>query len=85
MPKKNIKCQNITAIKIKQYKGFTVKNMLDFAYKNIHIYRFLPDYDYLKNPNREWLCNIINTIILDKFQNYAKTKGEGRRQQLIDT
>ena len=45
----------------------------------------MPDYDYLKDPNREWLYNIINTIIPDKFQNYVQTKVEERRQQLIDT
>ena len=45
----------------------------------------MPDYDYLKDPNREWLCNIINTIIPDKFLNYVQTKIEERRQQLIDT
>ena len=45
----------------------------------------MPDYAYLKDPNREWLCNIINTIIPDKFQNYVQTKVEERRQQLIDT
>ena len=83
--RKYIKCENITAIKVKQYKGLTVKSILEFANKNIHIDRFLPDYDYLKDPNREWLCNIINTIIPDKFQNYVQTKVEERRQQLIDT
>ena len=83
--KKYIKCENIRAIKVPQYKGLTVKSILEFANKNIHIDRFLPDYDYLKDPNREWLCNIIHTIIPDKFQNYVQTKVEERRQQLIDT
>ena len=35
-----IKCENIRAIKVKQYKGLTVKSILEFANKNIHIHTF---------------------------------------------
>ena len=71
--------------KVPQYKGFTVKNILEFAQKNIHIDTFLPDYDYLKETNREWLWNMVDTIIPEKSQNFVQAKVEKRREQLIDT
>ena len=82
--KKHIKCESIRVINVPQYKGLTVKNILEFKQENIHIHRFLPDYDYLKEPNREWLWNMVNTIIPEKFQNFVQAMVEERREQLID-
>ena len=62
--KKNyVKRKNVNVIKVLQYKGLSVKDRLRFAERHIHIERFSPKYDYLKNPNREWLCNVIYFII----------------------
>ena len=82
--KRYIKSEDIRVIKVPQYKGLTVKNILEFAKKNIHIDRFLPEYDYLKEHNREWHCNIVNTIIPENFQNFIKLKIDERKQLLID-
>ena len=78
--KRYIKSEDIRLIKVPQYKGLTVKNILEFAKKNIHIDRFLPEYDYLKEHNREWHCNIVNTIIPEIFQNFIKLKIDERKQ-----
>ena len=83
--KKYVSWENVKVIKVPQYKGLTVRDILNFANRNIHIERFLPEYDCLKDPNREWLCNIINTIIPDKFQKYIELKIEERKQQLINS
>ena len=83
--KRYIKSEDIRVIKVPQYKGLTVRNIVEFAKKNIHIDRFLPEYDYFKEHNREWLCNIVNTIIPEKFQNFIKLKIEERKQLLIDS
>ena len=78
MSKKHyIKWEKVKVIKVPQYKGFTVKDILHFAQRHIHIDRFLPRYDYhLKDLNREWLCNIINSIISEKFQKFIDLKVE---------
>ena len=83
--KKYVSWENVKVIKVSQYKGQTVRDILNFANRNIQIERFLPEYDCLKDPNREWLCNIINTIIPDKFQKYIELKIEERKQQLINS
>ena len=43
-----------------------MRDIINFAHQNIYIDRFLPNYDFLKDSYREWLCNVINTIILEK-------------------
>ena len=83
--KKYVSRENVKVIKLPQYKGLAVRDILNFANRNIHIERFLPEYDYLKDPNREWLCNIVNTIIPDKFQKYIDLKIEERKLQLINS
>ena len=83
--KKYITCEEVKCIKVPQYNGLTVKNIHDFAQRNFHVERFLPEYDYLKEPNREWLCNLVNSIIPEKFQKFIETKVEERRQLLINS
>ena len=75
--------ENIKVIKVPQYKGLTVWDILNFANRNIHFERLFPEYDYLKDPNREWICNDVNEIILNKFQKYIELKS-WRKQQLIN-
>ena len=45
----------------------------------------MPKYEYLKDLNREWLCNVINTIIPEKFQKYIELRVEERKKSLINS
>ena len=66
-----------------QYKGLQVRNLLRFAGSHINIKGYLPEYEYSKEPNREWLCNLINTLIRDEFQKYIDDKVAKRKKELI--
>ena len=46
---------------------------------------FLPKYDYNKEPNRVWLCNLINTFIPEKFKEFINLKIKKRNQELIES
>ena len=80
-----IKWENVKVIKVPQYKSLSVKDILQFAQRRIRIDRFLPKYDNLKDPNREWLCYIINSIISEKFQKIYWLKSRGEIKQLISS
>ena len=41
--------------------------------------------DYPKEPNREWLCNVVNTLVQIEFQDFIKKVTEDRRKALIDS
>ena len=66
-----------------QYKGLHVKGLLRFASSKVNIDRYLPDYEYSKEPNREWLCSIINSLIAEEFQEFIQIKINNRKHELI--
>ena len=77
--KSYIKCDDVKVTKVPQYKGLTVKNILKFARDQMNIDKYIPEFDYPKEPNREWLCNIINTLLHDEFQKFILKIVEERR------
>ena len=36
-----------------------VRDIVDFARMKVNIISYLPDYDYVKDPNREWIWNML--------------------------
>ena len=70
-------------INVPQYEGLTVKDLVKFDETEFDIRKFLPEYDYHKDPNRSWLCNIINTIIPEKFNKFIDKKIKERNKKLI--
>ena len=51
--KQLVKWEDANVIKVPQYKGLHVKDLLRFATTNINIKRYLSDYEYSKDPNIE--------------------------------
>ena len=78
-----VKCEDVIVIKVPQYNGLHVKDILKFASTKINIKKYLPDYDYFKEPNREWLWNIVNTLVPQDFQSFIKEKIEIRKNDII--
>ena len=40
-------------------------------------------YSYEKEPNREWLCNIVNSLLTEDFNAFIEDKINIRKQELI--
>ena len=78
-----IKCSNVAVIKVPHYKGLNVRDLLRFASSKVNIKDYLPDYKYIKEPNREWLCNVINSLIQEEFHEFIQEKVDKRRKELI--
>ena len=75
MERKNyIKFEDVNVIKVPQYKDLTVRDIINLAHQNIHIDRFLPNYDYLKDSYREWQSNVVSTIVSEKINNLLNLK-----------
>ena len=56
-----------------------------FAASNFRISEYLPEYQYEKEPNREWLCNVVNYLIPEEFKAYIQVKIDQRKQDLIES
>ena len=78
-----IKWDNVRVTKIPQYKGLRVKDILLFAKPKIDIERYLPDYEYSKEPNREWLCNLVNSLFHYDFTYFVDARVQQRRIKML--
>ena len=61
-------------IQVSQFKGLRVKDLLNFSESEFEMHDFLSKYDYNKEPSREWFCNLINTLITDKFKEFINVE-----------
>ena len=70
--KRYIKLNNVLVIQVPQYqyKGLYAKDIMKFARSKIKIDDYLPEFEYNKEPNRQWLCNVVNSLILEDFQSF---------------
>ena len=64
----------VIVIKVSHYKRLTVKDIIEFAETQVDVHSYLPDFEYDKAPNREWLWNIVNTLIPSEFKDYIEQK-----------
>ena len=69
-----VKWEKVLVIKAPQYKDLYVKDLLKFAASKLNIKKYLPDYEYNKESNKEWICNLLNTLIDEDFQYFIKEK-----------
>ena len=81
--KKFLYSKDIKCVKVPHIKTFSIKEILNFAKENSEIDSNLPSYDYDKFPNRDWLCNVINTIANKKFSEYIMSAMDNREKLII--
>ena len=57
-------------LKVSYIDYLRVKNIFLFAADKVDISSYLPEYEYNKDPQREWNCNVVNTLFHDKFKEF---------------
>ena len=60
-----------------------VKDLIRFAKTQLDIYKFLSEYEYLKESNSEWFCNLINILIHKNFINLLAKRTKESNQKLL--
>ena len=80
-----LNCSQVVVIKVPQFKGLRVKEIIKFASNHIEIAKLLPKYSYEKEPNREWLCNVVNSLLTREFNEFIESKENIRKQVLIQS
>ena len=83
--KEYVRCSSVHVIKVPHYKGLKVRDIVNFARTKVDITSYLPVYDYDKEPNREWIWNIVNSLIPNEFQKFIKQKEDERRKELLQS
>ena len=77
--------KNVKVIKVPQIKKLFVNDILKWGKSKTNIDAYLPTYKYVKFPNREWICNVLNTIAYEDFQKYVKEAFRNREKELVMT
>ena len=65
--RKYLRSKDITVWHFLQILGLIISQLLEFARSRVNIDSYSPDYDYKKEPNRQWVCNFINSFIHNNF------------------
>ena len=81
--KKYLTWDKVTVIKVPQYEGLTVKDILKFTKQNVDILNYIPEYKYDKDPNREWICNVVNSLVPLEFQEFVNIKVDQRKESIV--
>ena len=81
--KKAMKWKDIKVCTVPHLKGLTIADLLQFARNHVQIDDYIPSYEYSKNPNRDWICNIINTACQAEFQKFIEQKIFERSKHVI--
>ena len=65
-------CKNVKVIRVPNLKNLTMKQIMEFAERNSDVKSCLPEYEYDKNPNREWYWNIGKHHIFSNHRCYSE-------------
>ena len=61
----------------------TQDELIQFGEVNANISDYLPDYEYQKQPNRQWWCNVLNTLLRYKFSVFVQQKLKDRVKHFV--
>ena len=56
---------------VPMYKGLTIDNILAEGRRNPEVNNYLPDEKDLHRLPRQWLANVIYTLVGEEFQNWV--------------
>ena len=82
--KKLLKCSAIKVCRVPHLKHLRVEDLLAFGAKHINIDDYIPLYNYHKLPNREWLANVLNTLVGQKFKDFTEEKICARVKHIVN-
>ena len=81
--KKYLKRSHVKVCRVPHLKGLTVEDLLVFGQLKVNLNDYLPDYEYHKLPNRQWLCNMLNTLLGSTFAKFVKEWMKARVKHMV--
>jgi len=76
-----IKSEAVRHITIPQYEGLALKHItarLDNGFQ--HVYDYLPDQQEIHKVPKEWICNVVYTVVGAPFHTWVKGVVQERNQ-----
>ena len=81
--KKWLKSNNVKVCSVPHLDGLKISQIIEFSRQHVNIEAYLPDYEYSKYPNRDWLWNVVNSLLDKKFQELIQNKIWERTKKMV--
>ena len=81
--RKYVLSNDIKHLTIPQYETLSVKEIKKFITDNADSLLYLPEEQEWEKLPKAWFCNIIHTVITDKFEAWVKARIEARNTSLV--
>ena len=72
--------RNIT---VPHYETLTVKKMLAYAFQTPGVRDYFPEDKEIEKLPREWICNILHSVLGRSFKNWVKKRVDARNQGVV--
>ena len=82
--KNHVKYSEVKVIRVPHLEGLRTKDILQWARERVDIDRYISDYEYQKEPNREWFVNFVNTLLEEDFREFINDKWRSRERKVIN-
>ena len=67
------------------YESLSLEKIKEFCRRQPNnIDRYLPDRKELHKVSREWICNVIATVLKEVFTDWVRQKIEARNEEVTD-
>ena len=77
-----VKTDRFQHLSVPQYDGLNIDKMLEFANDYREVFKFLPDPIEIKKCPKQWLINVIFTVIKQPFANWVTDLIETRNHKI---
>ena len=81
--KRCLKCSQVKVCRIPHLKGLTIEDLLAFGQQRAALNDYLSDYEYHKLLNRQWLCNVFNTLLGNTFTKFVQERVQERVKHVV--
>ena len=73
-----IKSDRMSRLQVPQYEVLALDDVMAFADQHQEVYRYLPDKIEVRKCPKQWIVNVIYTIVKDDFGQWVKEQIEER-------
>ena len=81
--KKRIYGPNVHHITIPAYEGLTLKDIAEFAQDHPQVNDYLPDGKEVMKMSKQWIANVIHSVLKKTFSNWVKRQVERRNEEMV--
>ena len=81
--KKHIKADNIKHLAVPQYESLSVKQIKKFIAEHPEGLLYLPEEQEWEKLPKQWLCNVIHTVVDEQFAVWVKQRIKERNSGIV--